>query len=321
MLNTFQNIFDVSNNKRVVASLTTMPDRYHKLPYVLKSLQAQTHQLDAIYLSLPTESKRLHISYPELPEAISSVCTVVRCIDYGPITKLVGALLSEQDPEVIIITFDDDVIYSPNLVAKLLSYNLIAPNVAIGTSGLLLKHIFPMCAVIIDGDAMWKRMFKFHVPPEGRSIDSIYGCSGALYLRKFFPPVDRLNDLLKYVSIDNNMFMNDDIVISGYLSLINIQRRLFPTETEGNTNTVTEVNTNTDNIVNISTEGTPNDISYDGYKFVQRLNSAIIKCKEIGMYAHTEPMDPSETLIGIVLVISISVILIILLSSLLYLYI
>ena len=314
--------------RRVIASLTTMPDRYHKIIKTLRSLNNQTYQLDAIYLSLPERSKRLDIPYPPVTAEISELCTVVRCPDYGPITKILGGLLQESDPNTIIITFDDDMIYPPDLVSALINYHEQYPESAIGSSGMLLRYNCPMCAITPNEDNFIYRIPKFSVPPQGRKVDSIYGYSGALYLRKFFPPNDLFlnteiqnkfasavnlvtltrskleQNFLDYALVDDNMFMNDDITISGYLSLHNIDRRIFP-----NIPVVSFV-LSEDTKTRIRND---NEISYNLDRFFQRMNAAIIKCKSLGMYSITEPVDISESIAGVAAVIIICVLILIVL--------
>lgn len=290
---------------RVVASLTTMPDRYFKIVETLKSLNNQTYKLDAIYLSLPDKSRRLGIPYPEVPKEISDLCTIVRCTDFGPITKIIGGILSEDDPSTVIITFDDDLIYPINLVEKLMNHHKTYPNSAIGSSGMLLKYDCPMCGINPNEDYFFYRVAKFSIPDEGRRVDSIYGYPGALYVRNFFPDKKDLEDkFLSYALINHNTLMNDDIIISGYLSLYNIERRIFP-----NMPTVSFVVD--DNGVRVRND---NEISYDLDKFFQRMNLAINTAKSIGMYSTTEPLDMSETIVGVAGIIIFSFLLIILLT-------
>lgn len=289
---------------RVVASLTTMPDKYFKLPDTLKSLKSQTRSFDAIYLGIPKKSRRLDIDYPPLPEEIAKLCTIVECIDYGPITKLLGGLLMEEDPNTIIISFDDDMIYPPTLVEKLLQYHEEYPESAIGSSGMLLRGKCPMCAITPNEDHFPYRISKFNIPKEGRRVDSIYGYPGALYLRKFFPSNDKLEtDFLHYALTNNDMYLNDDIVISGYLSLNNIERRIFQdiprvsfVIPKGETERVRS----------------SHEISYSLPKFFERMNRAIDSAKLLGMYGITEAVDQSETIFGISFIIIISILLLIL---------
>lgn len=286
---------------RAVASLTTMPDKYRKIVDTLRSLQRQTHKLDAIYLSLPARSRRLDIPYPPLPEEIKSLCTVVECQDYGPITKIIGGLLAENDPDTVIITFDDDMMYPESMVEKLLQYHKRYPNSALGSSGMLLKYNCPFCAITPNEDNFIYQIPKFPIPAEGRRVDSLYGYPGALYLRKFFPANSLLeSQFLKYALIDNNTLMNDDIVISGYLSAQGIERRIFRDLPR-----VAFVTIDGNRLQNNS------EISYDLSKFFQRMNGAITACKSLGMYSTTEALDFSESIAGISAVVIICVLLII----------
>lgn len=291
---------------RVVASLTTMPDRYHKIGKTLRSLHNQTYKLDAIYLALPETSRRLGIPYPELPAELAELCTVIKCVDYGPITKIVGGLLAEADGDTIIITFDDDMVYPPRMVEALINHSKTYPNSAIGSSGMLLRYKCPMCAITPNEDNILYRIPKFQVPLEGRRVDSIYGYPGALYRRKFFPSNSELEEkFINYALLNHDMLMNDDIVISGYLSLHNIERRIFP-------------NMPTVNFVLDEKTGerqrNDNEISYSMDKFLQRLNNSIDTSKAQGMYAPTESVDVSETIVGIGVIVIICVIIIIMIS-------
>ena len=56
--------------------------------------------------------------------------------DYGPVTKILGALLQEDDKNTVIITVDDDVIYPETLVEELLYHHYKFPNTALSSSGL-----------------------------------------------------------------------------------------------------------------------------------------------------------------------------------------
>ncbi|MEM0354166.1 MAG: hypothetical protein QXW79_01155 [Thermoplasmata archaeon] len=210
---------------RVVASLTTIPYNYSTLLVTLKTLLNQTYRLDAIYLGLPKNCRRLNKEYPPIPSEIAEICTIVPCEDFGPITKLYGALVSEEDPDTVIITFDDDDKYAENLVEILLKHHLEFPNAAVGF-GNRFNH------KIVDTDLPLEELDTFgniySVPNEGLNVDFLYGYSGVLYVRKFFPAKEKLiMDFFNYAFIDNDAYCNDDVIISGYLSMHNIERRSF----------------------------------------------------------------------------------------------
>src|SRR5690606_13603827 len=102
---------------RVVASYTTLPSRYSVLKQSILSLKNQTVKLDEIYLTIPKIAKRLNKEYPPVPEDIKNLCKVITVDqDYGPITKIYGGLVSESNPNTIIISCDDDVLFKSNFV-------------------------------------------------------------------------------------------------------------------------------------------------------------------------------------------------------------
>lgn len=244
-----------------------MPHRYDFLHKSLLSLHIQTYKLDAIYVTIPYISKRLNILYPDIPIHISQLCTIIRSEDYGPITKIYGGLV-EDNLDTIIITFDDDRIYPPNLVSSLMTYHDKYPNCAIGSAGLIVGTGFPNCSIKLNEDYKLYKFVGMNIPNEGKNVDSIFGYPGALYIRSFFPVKNKIiSDFISYALIDDNMFLNDDIVISGYLSLHSIQRKIFK-----NTPAVPE-----------GGNSSSYDISHDWFKFVNRLNLCIAKCKSINI--------------------------------------
>jgi len=292
---------------RAVGSFTTMPHQYDKLIKTLESLHSQTYKLDAIYLSLPEISRRLGTKYPPVPKEITDKCTIIRCNDYGPITKIAGGLLAEEDPETIIITFDNDMVYPETMVEKLIEHHKEYPNSAIGSSGMLLKFGCPFCAINPNENNSLYNISKFCLPKSGRKIDSLYGYPGALYLRKFFPEKEKLEEeFFNYALINEATLLNDDIMISGYLSMKNIERRIFP---------------NMPSVDFVKEDGerkrTEVEISYNMDKFFQRMNVAIETAKSVGMYATTESMNFNETIFGVAAIIVIVVIIILVICYLL----
>lgn len=287
---------------RIVASLTTTPDRYLKLLRTLKSLHNQDHKLDAIYLTIPKMFRRLKREYPPLPSEIKELCTVVHSKrDYGPLTKIVGALFCESDPNTVIVTFDDDVVYSHTLVKSLLSLHTKYPEIAIGSSGILLKHSFPFYGTVSNSPNNWNNSLGFSIPEEGRPVDVLCGFSSVLYLRKFFPDKDLLYEkFLKYPLLDWNVYFNDDVMISAYLSKINVERKIFnniprPNEKKIYDDKIDEVDYNS--------------ISYDKVTFATRLRNAINKTKEWGYFAETQNVSLDETVAGSILIIIVLLIL------------
>jgi GT2 family glycosyltransferase len=176
---------------RVVASYTTLPDRYDVLRRSIESMRAQTYHLDAIYLALPKTASRLHKEYPPLPDDFKNLCTVIPTdIDYGPITKVYGALMAEPDPHTVIISCDDDVIFAPDHVQKMVDNHRRYPNIAICGTGALIGKGLALISIVstVHPFRPWNGMTGFQVDPvEGRKVDLIFGVAGILYRRGFFP--------------------------------------------------------------------------------------------------------------------------------------
>jgi len=216
---------------KIVCSMTTIPNRLNdsKLENTLKSLTNQSRKFDVIYLTLPQFSRRLNKPYPRPPDNIKQYCQIVYCnLDYGPITKIMGGLLMEKDPETIIITCDDDVIYPMTLVEELLKQHQKYPHSAIGSAGFNIGT-FPFYISVAMNQKKNRNKWWFNMEiNDGMLIDVLCGYAGVLYLRKFFPNSleEITRGLLQYPMKDKNVFLHDDIMLSSYLNSKDIPRRL-----------------------------------------------------------------------------------------------
>lgn len=293
---------------RVVGTLTTIPGRYNKLLRTLKSLHKQDRKLDAIYLTIPKICKRLNCEYPEFPDDIKQLCTIVNCDDdYGPCTKILGALLKEQDPNTVIISFDDDIVYSPKLVYSMLKYHNKYPNSALGSTGMLVKYGFPFYSWVTNfGNTKWSwNLFTgFHIPNDGRPVDILYGYCSILYVRNFFPSKDQVYDkLLKYTLMDKDVYLNDDVLLSAYLCNNQIERRLV-----GNIPKPNETLVKDDQIDKLD----GNEISYNPITFYSRYRRSVAKVFEWGLLNNYENVGYDETIAGNIIIITFFVALLIL---------
>lgn len=274
---------------RVVGSLTTIPGRYKKLLRTLQSLRDQDYHLDAIYLSIPYQCRRLNQPYEPIPVEISNLCNVVHCDeDYGPCTKIIGSLLREDDPTTIIFTFDDDVIYSPTIVSSMLDYHKKYPNIAIGSSGILIKHGFPFYTIITNSHGNWNFLTGLSINTDGLFMDILCGFSSILYTRGFFPITSLLVDeFLKYPLLDDDVYMNDDIMISAYLERKKIDRKIFggiPKPLKRYDQEIDDIDVNA--------------ISFDKIIFLNRFRRALIKMYEWDFFTVTYHIGIEETGVG-----------------------
>lgn len=290
--------------KRVVASLTTLPGRYDKLRESLKSLRAQTVPWDAIYLGLPKYAARLKQSYPPLPEDIAALCTIVPMEkDYGPVTKIAAGLLMEDDPNTVVVTFDDDIMYHERTLEWLLEKHKVSPDEAISAGSILLGSGLLFHAVNMPHDPKrdwlgWMTQFVgFKVPPEGRRVDIHCGIASVLYIRKFFP-MDR-DGVEKFLALPSTLnppgltyeglFYNDDVYISGYISSRGVARRhhdgmpLYAQKLAPKG-------------VVLGQDG--NELSFDKLRFLSRFIKATDEARGLGLFADLEPAAYSESLAG-----------------------
>lgn len=203
-------------HKRIIISLTTIPSRIHHIFPTLNSLLLQNRSADKIYLNIPEESIREKRPY-SIPTSIAKNPRITinrNKTDHGPVTKLLPTLELEKDPETIIITVDDDIIYPRDMVETLIKYHDRLPEASIGFR-------------------------SWNIPPSGRghktriryagqiekpvTVDILEGMSGVLYLRKQFA-----DDFFAAEDLPKEGFYVDDVRISGYLEKHGIPRYLVP---------------------------------------------------------------------------------------------
>jgi len=214
-------------------SLTTLPDRIYKINKTLNSLKNQTVQVDKINLCIPYIAKRLNKPYI-IPNFLinDKHINIIRCEDYGPITKLLGSLNNCENPNTIIITVDDDVIYPTDLVEKLLTRSQLYPKSAIGFCGWMLKDLVKskhyFYSNLVYEDRIKGLKFK-------TSVDVLEGYRGVLYKKHFFD-----NKIYDITNLDESIFYVDDTFISLLLSENNVDRLSFKYE-EDTTLTTDEI--------------------------------------------------------------------------------
>jgi len=212
---------------RVVLSLTTMPENVQTLPETLDSLLKQTFKADAIYVTLPEKNARTGEKYPN-PEwedfyagSTPEITIVKPKKDYGPLCKLAGALMKEPDPNTVIITVDDDKIYSESMVAKLVWHTHNDPKKAFGPCGFSFLPMFKPRG-IAPIYAMWRLRGK------GLYTDELQACCGNLYRRGFFDMKEgEKGSYGGLLDPPKACFTTDDLWIAGNLAMSKIPRVLI----------------------------------------------------------------------------------------------
>src|SRR5262249_24873588 len=116
-----------SDNRRVIASLSTVPDRINNLGPTIWCLLKQTRPPDEIILAIPEFSVREQ--RPSVgPKYILRLprVRVLRCAeDWGPATKFIGAIqdeLAAGRENSLIMVVDDDRLYPRDALETHVSY-------------------------------------------------------------------------------------------------------------------------------------------------------------------------------------------------------
>lgn len=207
---------------RLIVSLTTTPARIHEIEPALQSILAQSEPADEILLNVPFRLTRSGEDYV-IPDQFRSMpgLRINRGWDYGPATKLLGALECEYDPDALIITVDDDVFYPPEMIAV---YRRIATEIGdcVGCgAGFNIPDPFAFAVAAIRGSL---------VPVRGHctSADVAEGFGSCLYRRSFFD-----STVFELAELPDFLLYSDDICISNYLGERGIGVRTIATREFG----------------------------------------------------------------------------------------
>lgn len=132
---------------KTVISLTTIPSRVAHLRSVLESLKNQSVVPDAVELNIPSAYKRRKFPQVDISQ-IPNGFDIFHCEDYGPATKLLPTLERYRGQNVNIVYCDDDRIYDPSWLQRLLRYSSEVPGSAIAddcraVEDVLRSYFFP----------------------------------------------------------------------------------------------------------------------------------------------------------------------------------
>ena len=143
-----------TNTTPVIVSLTTYPARTQKVQWTLKSLLNQTATIDRLILWLAGEQYPQEIIPDEIKQYIPYGLEVRFCDDLRSHKKYYYTML--ENPDVIVITVDDDVIYPEDTVEKLIRAHEKFPNAVICNQGRLIR--------IVNGDFAQYRKWTVNIP-------------------------------------------------------------------------------------------------------------------------------------------------------------
>src|SRR5438876_7068871 len=207
------------DNRRVIASLTTVPDRINNLRPTIRSLLKQTRPPDEIVLAIPEFSVREQRPYA-VPEYLLRLprVRVLHCAeDWGPATKFIGAIqdeLATGRENTFIMVLDDDRIYPRDALETYLYYSEQLPNAALCFRGAAMPSTFDWD----DAKMIYAKDLR-----EPRPVAVITGCGSYLIQPRFFD-----GSLWDYSGAPSVAFYIDDIWISAWLSRRGVERYVVP---------------------------------------------------------------------------------------------
>lgn len=203
---------------RIYISYTTSPDRLQNSIFVLKGAQPFLKHVQAVYLTIPDVFKRTGQKY----DFASPVFKFEKLRhlnshgDYGPATKILPAvklLYSEGIRDGVIVSIDDDIGYSPNLLARVIETVILKGGAASSQTN------------CIDAFAL----NPSHWPETSQcsrgngATDMVEGWGAVAYrINIFDEPI--LNEIQALVEKSESCFKSDDLVINYVLAKKNIQR-------------------------------------------------------------------------------------------------
>jgi hypothetical protein len=207
------------DNRRVIASLSTVPGRINNLSATIWSLLKQTRPPDEIILAVPEFSIRERRAYV-VPKYISRLprVRVLHCPkDWGPATKFIPVVREELAVgrgDTLIMVVDDDRVYPRDAVEIYLHYHQQLPNAALCFRGAAMPRTLD-----------WRdaRMIKASELRQPEAVAVITGCGSYLIQPKFFD-----QSLWDYSRAPQGAFFMDDIWVSGWLTRRKVQRYVVP---------------------------------------------------------------------------------------------
>jgi hypothetical protein len=208
-----------SEDCRVIASLTTVPERIGKLGPTIRCLLKQTRPPDEIVLAIPEFSIREQRPYV-VPKYISHWprVRVLRCSrDWGPATKFIPVVQEELAAgrgTTSIMVVDDDRVYPRDALETYLHYSEQLPEAALCFRGAAMPRSM---------DWRYAKMIHGNELRQPQPVTVITGCGSYLIRPKFFD-----DSLWDYSRAPRGAFYMDDIWISGCLTRCGVKRYVVP---------------------------------------------------------------------------------------------
>ena len=187
-----------TREEKVTVSLTSYPARIPYVHLAIKSLMMQTYKPDRIVLWLAEEQ----FSTKELPKELTDLqkygLEIVWMHDIYGHKKYFYPVINQADNEVV-ITYDDDIIYSPNSIKRLMKTHKKYPNCLVCERGQTL------CNENIDNPGKWRTLSNIGIKKPTYSMNPSPG-GGCLISKGAFHP-----DAVNEAKIRALAYKNDDL--------------------------------------------------------------------------------------------------------------
>jgi hypothetical protein len=208
-----------SDGLRVIASLTTVPERIGNLGPTIRCLLRQTRPPDEIVLAVPEFSIREQRPYvvPKYLLRLPRVRLLHCGKDWGPATKFIPVIQEELAAgrgKTLIMVVDDDRVYPRDALETYLYYSEQLPEAALCFRGAAMPRSLD-----------WRnaKMICANELREPRPAAVITGCGSYLIQPGFFD-----ESLWDYSRAPQGAFYMDDIWISGLLNRRDVKRYVVP---------------------------------------------------------------------------------------------
>lgn len=215
---------DYLQKHRVYISLTSDPDRLKILPLMINILD--TENVHEIHINLPRKYRN-EISYKleeirNVEKSNSKVRVFRPPKDLGPVTKILPTLKRIKDPEAIIISIDDDIVYPYGLINEMIYQKIKYPDQIITGHGFTFGYYGKTSTrqgFNIKNRHTWWPQKSQHYP----YVDIAEGFGSITYKKSL---VD-LNLLENLNSLSKLCKLSDDLTINYTLAQCNIRRRFI----------------------------------------------------------------------------------------------
>ena len=205
--------------RRIIVSLSTLPDRIARLEPTLRCLLNQTRPPDEIVLAVPLFSLRQKKAYV-IPPVLAAIpqLQILRCDrDWGPATKFIPAIqreLAAARANTLVLVVDDDRIYPHNAIETYLHYQAQLPDAALCFRG----GQMPRSLDWRDAKLTYADRVR-----EPQPVAVVTGCGSYLVQPRFFN-----ESLWDYSGAPPGAFFMDDIWISGCLDRRDVRKYVVP---------------------------------------------------------------------------------------------